>query len=59
MKASGWGSIELASLKEEEEEEEEQKSIFDRVRFGMKAAVLERDARYLGSISHVENDSVG
>ena len=54
MKVSAWVSVELASLKEEEEGE---KSIFDSVWFGMKTAVLEGDAKYFGSISHVKNDS--
>ena len=58
MKVSAWVSVELASLKEEEEEEEEgEKSIFDRVWFGMKTAVLEGDTKYFGSISHIKNDS--
>ena len=37
-------------------EEEEQKSIFDRVWFGEKTAVLEGAATYSNSIPHVEND---
>ena len=44
-------SVELASLKEWE------KSIFDRVWFSSKIAVLEGAARYSGIILHVDNDS--
>ena len=44
----------MASLKEREKEEGE-KSIFDRVWFNMKTAVLEGAAMYAGSISHVDN----
>ena len=34
----------------------EKKSIFDHVVFSMKTTVLEDAARYIGSISHVDND---
>ena len=40
----------------ERKKEEGEKSIFDRVWFSMKTAVLEGDAMYTGSISHVDND---
>ena len=36
--------------------EEGEKSIFDRVWFSRKTAILENDAVYTGSISHVDND---
>ena len=39
-----------------EEEEEGEKSIFDRVCFSMKTALLEGAVMYTGSISHVDND---
>ena len=58
MEVSGRATIELASLKKEErrKKKEEQKSIFDRVWFGEKTAVLEGAATYSSSISHIEND---
>ena len=59
MKVSGWASVELASLKERKKErkKEGEKSIFDRVWFSRKTAVLEGAAMYSGSILHVDNDS--